>query len=256
MPVRKSVFARACTACLIVTFCLAARIDSSGQTLTTLYTFDFTHGRAPNGPLVQGWNGNLYGTTDNGGTSDVGTAFNITPQGTFTSLYSFCYTTINGCSSLYGANPRGLIRGFDGNFYGLTFDGGANTNIAICQFGCGTVFKITPDGTMSLVYDFCAQQGCTDGAAPTSLLQDLDGNFYGTTYLAGANAGTARCIIAPYYCGTIFKLTPQGVLTTLYSFCSQKNCDDGGAGGSLLAASNGNFYGTTLGGGPSSYGVI
>jgi len=200
--------------------------------------------------------GNFYGTTGNGGLSDDGTAFTVTSQGTFNDLYSFCYSSIQGCSALYGANPRGMILGRDGNFYGVTFDGGTNTNIEACPSGCGTVFKITRGGTVSLVYDFCAQLGCTDGAAPTSLLQGPDGNFYGTTYLAGANTSTARCPIAPYYCGTIFKLTPQGVLTTLYNFCSQKNCDDGGAGGSLLVASNGNFYGTTVGGGRSSYGVI
>lgn len=251
---RKSVFARACTACLLVAFCGAARIGSSAQTLTTLYTFDYTHGSGPNSPLVQGLNGDFYGTTDLGGESDSGTAFKMTPQGTLTDLDSFCSDPIAGCSSLYGAYPRGLILGLDGNFYGLTYEGGANSNISICQFGCGTVFKITPGGTLSLVYDFCAQQSCTDGAEPTSLLQGPDGNFYGTTSLAGAN--TTSCELTGYYCGTIFKLTPQGVLTTLYSFCSQKNCEDGSIGVSLLAASNGNFYGTTDGGGPSAYGVI
>lgn len=238
-----------------VAFCFAAAIASPAQTLTTLYTFDFTHGRAPNSPPIQGLNGNFYGLTANGGLSDDGTAFEITPQGTLTDLYSFCSYPTTGCSTLNGFHPWGtLTLGLDGNFYGVNNEGGANTDPNVCPSGCGTVFKITPGGTVSILYDFCAQRGCTDGAAPTSLLQGADGNFYGTTDLAGENF--TRCGLAPYYCGTIFKLTAQGVLTTLYNFCAQKNCTDGSSPGSLLRASNGDFYGTTSGGGPSGDGVI
>ncbi len=254
-PVRKSVLARTCTASFIVFFCLAATICSSAQTLTTLFTFDFTHGRDPSSSLVQGPTGNFYGLTYRGGQNDDGTAFEITPQGTLTDLYSFCAITndCNGSSS--GSNPTdALILGFDGNLYGLTFEGGPNTNLQFCQFGCGAVFKIAPGGTPTVIYSFCSQQNCTDGFQPDSLLQGADGNFYGTTESGGAN--TTNCVLVSNLCGTIFKLTPQGVLTTLYSFCSQysnQNCPDGGSPQpGLVRATNGNFYGTTLFGGTGS----
>lgn len=256
---RKSAIALACTGCVVICFCFAATTASSAQSLTTLYTFDFTHGRSPLTSLVQGLNGTFYSTTSAGGNSDDGTAYNITPQGTLRDLYSFCYNPITGCSTSYGANPyHTLILGIDGNFYGITGGGGANTNAGFCQFGCGTVFKITPGGNVSLVYDFCSQQNCTDGADPIGLIQGADGNFYGATQTGGAN--TLNCAVVSNLCGTVFKLTPQGVLTTLYSFCSnvvRSNCTDGGPPASgVIQASNGNFYGTTVIGGPSGGGVI
>jgi uncharacterized repeat protein (TIGR03803 family) len=79
------------------------------------------------------------------------------------------------------------------------------------------VFKITPTGTLTTLYSFCAQSGCTDGEYPVAgLVQGTDGNFYGTTPEGGANGG-----------GTVFKITPTGTLTTLYSFCAQSGCTDG-----------------------------
>ncbi len=252
---RKSVFARAYAACFIVAFCLAATIGSSAQTLTTLFTFDFTHGTVPSSPLVQGLTGGFNGLTLRGGQNDSGTAFKITPQGTLTDLYSFCAVTNDCTGSSNGSNPTdALLLGIDGNFYGLAREGGANSNSDFCQFGCGTVFKITPGGTTTAVYSFCAQQNCTDGYQPDSLTQGADGNFYGTTESGGAN--TTNCELVVNLCGTIFKLTPQGVLTTLYSFCSlysDQNCTDGGSPlPGLLRASNGNFYGTTMFGGPGT----
>lgn len=258
---RKSAFAVASTACFLVAFCLAVPICSSAQTLTTLFTFDFTHGRDPSSPLVQGRTGNFYGLTFRGGQTDDGTAFEVTAQGKLTDLYSFCLNPTSGCSTLNGSNPTdALILGVDGNVYGLTYQGGANSNTAFCQFGCGTVFKITPGGTVTTVYSFCAQQNCTDGYQPDSLVQGTDGNFYGTTASGGAN--TTNCELVLNLCGTIFKLTPQGALTTLYSFCSiysNQNCTDGGSPlPGLVQASNGNFYGTTLfgGAGTSPDGII
>ena len=82
----------------------------------------------------------------------------------------------------------------------------------------GTVFKITPSGTLTTLYSFCSQSGCTDGHSPyAGLVQATNGDFYGTTLYGGANP----------YCGTVFKITPSGTLTTLYSFCSQSGCTDG-----------------------------
>ena len=121
----------------------------------------------------------------------------------------------------------------DGNFYGTTLKGGR------CSSGCGTVFKITSSGTLTTLYSFCSQPNCTDGSEPQAgLLQATDGNFYGIT--VGGEIETT------YYYGTVPKITPAGVLTTVYVFCSQLNCTDGNfpfAG--LVQATDGKFYGTT-----------
>lgn len=229
----------------VVAFCFAAAIAASAQTLTTLYTFDFYHGRRPHSPLVQGLNGNFFGTTFYGGNTDDGTVFEITSTGALRSLYNFCQ--LPSCGD--GLNPSdALILGLDGDFYGTTQEGGANGGG--CSGGCGTVFKITPGGVLTTLYSFCALPGCTDGYQPDGLVQGADGNFYGTTLYGGSN--TPACL---GFCGTLFKLTPQGALTTLYTFCSQKNCADGAAPEpGLIQASNGNFYGTTFSG--STGGVV
>jgi uncharacterized repeat protein (TIGR03803 family) len=218
------------------------KITPSG-TLTTLYSFDGTHGRTPAAGLVQATDGNFYGTTEVGGANDAGTVFKITPSGTLTTLHSFDGTD--------GRQPtRALIQATDGNFYGTTLVGGANSCIfSGVDFGCGTVFRITPTGTLTSLYSFCSQSGCTDGSKPlATLVQATDGNFYGTTAVGGANS----CIISgvDVGCGTVFRITPTGTLTTLYSFCSQSGCTDGfvpNAG--LVQATDGNFYGTTAEGG-------
>ena len=155
------------------------------------------------------------------------------PAQTFKTLVSF--------SGADGANPAySLLQGSGGNFYGTTEYGGAS--------GAGTVIEITPKGKLTTLYSFCSQSNCTDGALPlAALIQATNGNFYGTTFEGGA-AGA----------GTIFEITPKGKLSRLYSFCSQKNCDDGSypeAG--LVQAKNGNWYGTTASGGVNgNYGTI
>jgi uncharacterized repeat protein (TIGR03803 family) len=111
----------------------------------------------------------------------------------------------NGAYPLYG----NLVQGFDGNFYGTTTEGGTTGN--------GIVFKITPVGTLTTVYNFCSQFNCADGYYPTAgLTETTDGTFYGTTLDGGSRGG-----------GTVFKVTPSGALTTLYAFCSLPNCVDG-----------------------------
>ena len=221
------------------------RITPAGA-LTTLYDFcsltGCTDGANPAGGLIQATDGNFYGATSSGGLKNAGTIFKVTPAGALTTLYSFCAQT--GCTD--GANPAGgLIQAADGNLYGTTAGAGANSNPVCGDAGgslilCGTVFKISTTGTLTALYSFCSQANCTDGSNPNgSLIQATDGNFYGTTSGGGAHGA-----------GTVFKVTPGGVLTTLYSFCSQANCADGAhprAG--LIQATNGVIYGTTYDGG-------
>lgn len=200
-------------------------------TLTTIYTFcsqiNCTDGAAPYAGLVQGANGNFYGTTQSGGANGDGTVFVVTKAGLLTTLHSFAGYPTDGASPV-----AGLVLATDGNFYGTTAGGGSN--------GGGTVFKITPTGTITTLYSFCSQINCSDGFSPhASLTQSGNGNFYGTTRDGGSNSS-----------GTVFEITPSGQLTTLYNFCSLTGCADGSlptAG--LVQASNGNFYGTTAFGG-------
>ena len=169
-------------------------IASPAQTFTTLHIFDFSDGSLPYAGLVQATDGNLYGTTVQGGTNGGGTVFKITPSGSLKTLHSFC--SLSGCAD-GNALPGGLIQVGNGNLYGTTLQGGPNS-------GNGTVFKITLSGTLTTLHSFDA----TDGGYPDAgLVQASDGNFYGTTELGGADGE-----------GTIFKITPSGTLTTLHSF--------------------------------------
>ena len=186
---------------------LAAEKVKNPQTgFTTLVDFTGSaNGARPlYGDLIEGTDGNSYGTTVGGGAYDDGTVFKVTPDGTLTTLYTFCSQT--NCTD--GAYPlSGLVQA-GGNFYGTTEAGGAN--------GAGTVFEVTPAGQLTTLYSFCSQPGCTDGGYPYAGLVQAGGNFYGTTLGGGANGA-----------GTVFEVTPAGQLTTLYSFCSQPGCTDG-----------------------------
>jgi len=209
--------------------------------LTTLLTFDGADGASP-GPLIQANDGNLYGVTGAG----YGTVFEITTTGALTTLHTF--------DDADGAGPsEGLVQASDGNFYGVTQQGGANIS---CAYGCGTIFKMTPppDPVLTTLYSFCSQQpNCTDGSLPVgALIEGTDGNLYGTTAESG---NITAC--GGYGCGTIFQITLEGALTTLYTFCSQPNCIDGaGPQADLLQATNGTFYGVTTGGGTSGAGTV
>jgi uncharacterized repeat protein (TIGR03803 family) len=187
-------------------------------------------GANPSGTLVADTNGNLYGTTQYGGTNDSinsgdGTVFRITSAGVFTSLFSFNTTN--------GANPQaGLARGADGNYYGTTYYGGSNS--------LGTIFKMTPLGVLTILFTFDNANGANPYAG---LVQGLDGNFYGTAKLGGAST-----------CGTIFKSTPAGTFTSLASFA---NTNGAYPVAGLVQGIDGNFYGTTASGGTNfAYGTV
>jgi uncharacterized repeat protein (TIGR03803 family) len=245
-------------ACAAVVFFLSV-IALPAQSFTTLYSFDLPAAGQPSTGVVQGTDGNFYGTTEIGGsgpgckaTSGCGVFFQMTPAGVTTTLYNFCSQT--NCPD--GEAPNALLRASDGNFYGTTALGGTSTT---CTGGCGTVFKITSTGTLTTLYSFCSLTGCKDGAAPFSgLVQGTDGNFYGTTGYGGANNS---CTDVGGYtgCGAIFKITPTGTFTALHSFCSQTNsagfCTDGREPqAAMVQGKNGNFYGTTTFGGNADLG--
>jgi uncharacterized repeat protein (TIGR03803 family) len=240
------------------------KVDSTGA-ITVLHSFcafeNCFDGGGPWAPLIQATDGNLYGTTS------FGTIFRVTPSGEFTNLYTFnnaglydalvegtdgnLYGTTGGYDS-YGVETifkltlagnlttlytfpgepgpeGGLIQATDGNFYGTTIYGGTN--------GKGSAYKITPTGTLTTLYMFCAQPSCSDGSYPyAGLVQGTDSNFYGTTREGGTHQECSGG------CGTIFKLTPQGVLTTLHAFrLAEGVAPESG----LYQATNGIFYGAT-----------
>jgi uncharacterized repeat protein (TIGR03803 family) len=212
-----------------------------GGSLTPLYSFCAQSG-CPDGvggaPEVLGSDGNFYGSTGGGGPSNDGTLFKFTKAGTLTTLHDFEGTD--------GLAIKHLVEGSDGNFYGTTSNGG---NLSECAGnGCGTVFKMTPRGVLTTLYNFCSQSGCADGAVLyDALKQGTDGNYYGTTWAGGLWNG-----------GTIFRITPKGTPTTVYSFCVKNYpfCSDGSNPIALVLGTDGNFYGTTADGGAYGEGSV
>jgi len=228
---RRRIF-RTETALVVVYSCCA--LAGANLQFTTLLTMP----GGINGTLAQGTDGNFYGTISSGGSGvgpcspDCGTVFRMTPQGVLTTIYNFCSQP--NCADGWQAQSP-LVLGNDGNFYGTTHWGGTGY--------FGTIFKITPAGVLTTLYSFaCSPTICPDGSSPagTPLVQAAGGSFYGGTPTGGANT-----------IGTIFKITPEGALTTLYNFCSAANCADGAGWGPsvMVQAQNGNFYGTTIAGG-------
>ncbi len=202
------------------------KITPSG-TLTVLYAFDGTHGSSPPDPLIQGTDGNFYGTTMFGGTNGAGVVFRITPAGKLTVLYNFDGT--------HGDLPVGpLVQGSDGNFYGTTEAGGA--------FLDGVILKMTPTGKLTVLHSLNIS---TEGAAPFGgLVQATDGNFYGTTNQNGP--GNTNC---PSGCGTIFKITPKGKFSLVYSFDQTTGAIPYST---IMQHTNGLLYGTASQGGVAS----
>ncbi|MEN9390957.1 MAG: hypothetical protein RL017_254 [Pseudomonadota bacterium] len=201
---------------------------------TILYSFNGAYdGNTPQGKLTQDSSGNLYGTTLYGGVMSAGTVFEVSPNGKERVLYSFK----NGSD---GANPTaGVTLDSSGNLYGTTKNGG--------NYDYGTVFKIDQQGNEELLYSFT---GNNDGYFPVSdLIFASDGNLYGTTMLGGnlnCNSGLG--------CGTVFKITPQGLETVVYNF--QGNSDGSVPMSGVILAKDGNLYGTTEFGGTANCGTV
>jgi uncharacterized repeat protein (TIGR03803 family) len=177
--------------------------------------------------LIQGTDGNFYGTADQGGTTGAGTVFKLTPGGKLTVLYTFC--SLTGCTD--GINPYGsLVQGTDGNFYGTT-DGDDSNN--------GTVFKLTPAGKLTTLANF---SGANDNAVPfAGLVQATDGSFYGAAF---TNYRDGNC------CGGVFKITPSGKYTVIHQFVDT----DGNGPYGLFPYTGGPFYGVTSAGGTDNLG--
>jgi uncharacterized repeat protein (TIGR03803 family) len=208
-----------------ILLCLAAAIAAHGQTFRVLANFNGpVTGEHPQAPLVQGLDGNLYGTAFGGGPykCSCGTVFRVTPTGALTPVHWF-----NGSDGIQVSN--GLILDPTGDLYGAANGGGA--------YGDGTVFLITAQGTLRTLHNFTG----ADGIHPSGLVLGRNLKLYGTTESGGVNGA-----------GTVFSITWKGALTTIYNFCSQApDCADGETPQwPLVQSGNGNFYGvTTMGGG-------
>ncbi|HLG99596.1 MAG TPA: choice-of-anchor tandem repeat GloVer-containing protein [Bryobacteraceae bacterium] len=187
--------------------------------LTTLHNFSLGDGSMSYSGVIQGRDGNFYGTTSAGGANGQGTIFKITPDGAFTTLHSFAGSE--------GRGQFGLVQGVDGNFYGTTQgETGPGT-------GEGIVFKMTPNGALTVLYSFTFEGGQAGVTGPSGLIQASDGNFYGT-----ANSGQTSIW------GMVFKITPSGALTVLHSFVGT---DGAFPAAGVIQGSDGNLYGTTSG---------
>jgi uncharacterized repeat protein (TIGR03803 family) len=205
--------------------------------------------------LLQATDGNFYVTECCWGGYDVGTIYRLRQEGTLTTLYTFCTTGWPFCTQGADPNRNGLIQATDGNFYGTTDQGGNYPSLGEpCSLGrtgwagCGTIFQITPGGKLTTLYSFCAVLDCPDSFHPAGeMVQANDGAFYGVT--TGFSQGS--------WLGTVFKFTPSGGLTTLYTFCHEPWCADGvNPSGGLVQATDGNFYGTTSAWGAYGGGTI
>jgi len=213
------------------------QLNGQGATEYSLCSQGQCTGIDPIAGLVQARNGDFYGTTEYGGTNDDGTVFRMTPGGTFTSVHSFDTATD-------GTDPVGLIATSSGELYGVTQSGGSN--------GAGTFFRISPSGDFKTLYNFCSKTNCLDGMVPAGVVQGTDGNFYGTT-----NYGGNISCGGPSGCGTVFRITPSGNLTTIYTFCPKTGCEDGALPISgVIQASDGTLYGTTKTGGSANFGTV
>jgi|SRR5271157_131858 len=202
-------------------------VDTTGKE-TVLHSFTGRDGSEPDqAGLVRDAQGNLYGTTRQGGAYPWGVVFKLDATGKETVLYSF---TLTGDDGAYPYCT--LVRDAQGNLYGTTGNGGA--------YGYGTVFEVDATGKETVLYSFCSQSACTDGVFPVAgLVQDAQGNLYGTTIQGGATNA-----------GTVFEVDATGKETVLYSFTGTGGDGDGAYPQSTLVRdAQGNLYGTTSGGG-------
>jgi len=246
-----------------------ASVVPSPTTVNTVYEFlhdglvpsGFSHGDILYDELIQGADGNFYGTTAYGGSGTCangfgvigcGTVFRLTPAGTQTVLYNFTYDSTTN-TAVNGAYPYGgLVQGRDGNFYGTTSGGGNAGAVCNGNLGCGVIFKITPAGKFTLLHIFNgALAKIPEGGGPVGrLILASNGIFYGTTYSGGPVQNFANQ-------GTIFAVSPSGGFSTVYMFDNIHGTTDGVhpyAG--LIQGKDGSFYGTTAFGGTSNAGTV
>jgi uncharacterized repeat protein (TIGR03803 family) len=260
--------ARAAIQAMTSAICSAAGLLAHGQAIEVLHSFQNTDGARPGGRLIEGREGNFYGTTS-GDSNHSGTVFRITANGELTTLVNFnevlgrvsyaglvqvsngdfygtttggngtifkftpgaAFTTLVSFNAPDGRSPSPtLLAATDGSFYGTTHAGGAAGD----WFGSGTVFKMTSDGALTTLVDFALHEGYAPNGG---VIEGRDGNFYGTTMWGGTHGA-----------GTVFKMTPAGELITLASF---DPADGHWPQAPLVEGSDGNFYGTTAGGSPA-----
>jgi uncharacterized repeat protein (TIGR03803 family) len=264
------------------------KLDPTGKE-TVLHSFDGADGSLPNGYLIQDASGNLYGTTQIGGSGNSGVVFKLDPTGTLTVLYDFMGGADGGspqgglvqdaAGNLYGVSSGGTVYGsvfkvdqtgtetvlfyFNGSDGwqpggGLVLDSsGALYGTTLiggvlsneCKFGCGVVFKLDTSGTETVLYSFT---GPPDGYEPTgTLVRDAAGDLYGNTVEGGSTVGGG------HGCGTVYKLDTTGKESVLYSFINAFPINSGlEPSGSLIQDAAGNLYGTTLFDGTATDGIV
>jgi uncharacterized repeat protein (TIGR03803 family) len=233
---------------------IGGAFNADAQTETNLHSFVGypNDGEYPYAALVQGSDGNFYGTTYQGGANADGNIFRISPGGSETNFYAFSGPQLDD-----GFKPAaGLVQGRDGNFYGTTYEGGSSGNCG--DTGCGTIFRITPNGIdESILHSFRGHDSVgyvnADGAGPNGLVQGSDGYLYGTTVSGGTNGLTGSGL------GTVFRITASNsaasaVYNILHSFTGTP--DGSGPTAGLVQGSDSNFYGTTTIGGTTNYGTV
>jgi len=243
------------SAVVVLLFACSAALSHAQESVIWSFHGTPNDGAAPTGKVAIDREGNIYGTTQYGGTQDWGIVFELSPGGTWTEtlLHSFCQD-FDGYQCTDGAQPiGGLITDATGNLYGTTYSGGSGA----CGFqsgGCGTVFELSPPSvpggvwTYSVLYNFCSQQNCADGALPMGRLQlDSSGNLYGT----GVGGGNG---------GVVFELSPGmngWTESVLYDFCQKGKfpiCPDGySPKAGVTLGKDGSLYGTTSGGGSPKF---
>jgi|HubBroStandDraft_6_1064221.scaffolds.fasta_scaffold04869_6 uncharacterized repeat protein (TIGR03803 family) len=213
----------------VLGFAIASTQSANAQTFTVLYKFNGSAGANPYGNVVLDGSGNIYSTTANGGSFNKGVVFKLDSAGTETVLHNF-----NGTR---GSLPlAGLLRNTDGALFGTTWSGGSS--------GEGVVFKLSKSGGETILHTFAG--GTMDGASPWGgLIQDSDGNSYGTTNAGGTSNW-----------GTVFKISKSGVETVLHSFNGGQSDGEFPYYTNLVRDSEGNLYGITSAGGGDNRGVV
>jgi uncharacterized repeat protein (TIGR03803 family) len=255
---------------------------AQAQTLNVLHSFGVysNDGSYPQADLIRDSSGNIYGTTEQGGSNDTGTVFKIDATGNLTILHNFAGSPNDGAfpvaglvldssGNLYGTTRGGgpsgdgivfkvatsgnnysILHSFSGSdgaypYASLIMDSSGNLYGTTCDGGVsndGTVFKLgTSGGNFAVLHSF----SITDGAFPVAgLVMDSSGNLYGTAYYGGSS-----------YSGTVFKLAASGNFTVLHNFAGYPNDGAYSLAGLVIDASN-NLYGTTSSGGAYADGMI